>query len=50
MAAPPKPKNEDEICLMCKKPKSKHTVKEIQVCYSKLEEFRGQKAGGAGIQ
>jgi len=50
MTEPPKPKNEDEICVMCKRLKSKHTVEEIRACYSKLKEFSVQKEGGAGIQ
>ena len=50
MAEPPKPKEGDEICLMCKRPKSKHTPEEMRACSYKLEEFSVQKDGGAGIQ
>lgn len=49
MAQPPKPKGADEICPMCKRPKSKHTVDEMNACSKKLEEFRKRKKGGAGI-
>lgn len=50
MTAPSKPKEGEEICPMCKRPKSKHTPEELRTCSRKLEEFRGQKEGGAGIQ
>jgi len=46
MVEPPKPKEGDEICLMCKRPKSKHTPEEMNACSYKLEEFRAQKEGG----
>ena len=50
MAEPPKPKEVDEICPVCKRPMSKHTTVEMRACSYKLEEFRAQKEGGAGIQ
>lgn len=42
--------NTDEICLMCRRPKSKHTPEELAACSRKMQEFKKQKAGGAGIQ
>ena len=50
MTKPPKPKNEEEICPMCKRPKSKHSPEELRVCARKMEEFRNKPEGGAGIQ
>ena len=50
MVEPPKPKEGDEICPICKRPKSKHTTVEMNACSRKLDEFRAQKEGGAGIQ
>ena len=43
-------KAREDICPMCKRPKSKHTPEEMNACLRKLEEFRGEKEGGAGIQ
>ncbi len=50
MTEPSKPKEGDEICLICRRPKSKHTEEEMLVCSQKMEEFKRQKDGGAGIQ
>ena len=50
MAEPPKPKEVDEICPICKRPKSKHTLKELLICARKMNEFREQSQGGAGIE
>ncbi len=50
MIEPPKPKGVDEICLMCKRPKSKHTPEEMHACTRKMNEFREQSQGGAGIE
>jgi len=50
MTEPPKPKDGEEICPMCKRPKSKHTAEEMSACSRKMEEFRGQKEGEPGIQ
>ena len=50
MTEPPKPKEGDEICPMCKRPKNKHTPEEISACSRKMNEFREQKHGGAGIE
>jgi len=50
MDEPPKSKEVDEVCPMCERPKSKHTSEELRACSCKLEEFRVQKKGGAGIQ
>ncbi len=50
MTEPPKPEGSDEICPMCKRPKSKHTAEEILSCSSKMKEFEGSKKGDAGIE
>jgi hypothetical protein len=50
MAEPPKSKDSDEICPMCKRPKSKHTAKEMIVCSRKMIEFKKNTTGGAGIE
>ena len=50
MSAPPKSKEGDEICPMCKKPKSKHTNEEILACSKKLSELYNKKEGGTGIE
>jgi len=50
MTEPPKPKEGDEICPMCGRPKSKHSSEELLTCSRKMEEFKRQKDGGAGIQ
>ncbi len=50
MTDPPKPEGADEICPMCKRPKSKHTAEEILTCSRKMKEFEELKKGGAGIE
>jgi len=50
MTEPPKPTSGDEICSMCKRPKSKHTNEEMLACSKKLLEFKKNTTGGAGIQ
>ena len=50
MTEPPKPKDTDEVCPMCKRPKSRHRREEMLVCNRKMMEFKKQKDGGAGIQ
>lgn len=49
MVEPPKSKDSDEICPMCKRPKSKHTNEEMLACSKKLMEFKKKSTGGAGI-
>ena len=49
MNEPPKPKELDEICPMCKRPKDKHTLQELLTCSRKMDEFKKRKQGGAGI-
>lgn len=49
MAEPPKSKDSDEICSMCQRPKSKHTNEEMLTCSKKLQEFKKNPKGGAGI-
>lgn len=50
MSAPPESKEGDEICPMCKKPKSKHTNEEILECSKKLSEFYDKKEDRAGSE
>ena len=50
MAEPPKPKEGEEICSMCQRLKSRHSPEELRACSRKMEEFRRQLEGGAGIQ
>ncbi len=40
MTEPPKPKEGDEICPMCRRPKSKHSPEELLTCSRKMEEFK----------
>ncbi len=49
MTKPPKPSSEDEICPMCRRPKSRHTDEEMLACSRKMKEFQKEKSGGAGI-
>jgi len=49
MTKPPKPSEGDEICPMCRRPKSKHSEEEMLVCSRKMKEFQKEKSGGAGI-
>ena len=46
----PKPESGDEICSLCKRPKSKHTHEEMLACTRKMKEFEKSKEGGAGIE
>ncbi len=50
MTEPPKPKEGDEICPMCRRPKSKHSPEELLTCSRKMEEFKKDTTGGAGIE
>ncbi len=50
MAEPPRSRDSDEICPMCKKPKSRHTAEETLACSRKLDEFRKNTTDGAGIK
>jgi len=50
MTEPPKPKEEDEICSMCRRPKTKHSHEELLACSRKMEEFKKNTIGGAGIE
>jgi len=49
MTDPPKPKEGDENCLICGRPKSKHSPEELLTCSRKMEEFKKNTTGGAGI-
>lgn len=46
MSAPPESKEGDEICPICKRPKSKHTNEEILACSKKLIESKKEKEDG----
>ena len=46
MTEPPKPKEGDEICPMCRRPKSKHSPEELLTCSRKMEEFKKNTTGG----
>ncbi len=50
MTEPPKPKEGDENCLICGRPKSKHSPEELLTCSRKMEEFKKDTTGGAGIE
>jgi len=41
----PKPSGSDEICLMCRRPKSRHTPEEMLACSRKMKEFQKEKSG-----
>jgi len=47
MTEPPEPKEGDEICPMCKRPKSNHTDEEMLACSRKMMEFEKNKTGGS---
>jgi len=40
MTEPPKPKEGDENCLICGRPKSKHSPEELLTCSRKMEEWK----------
>ena len=50
MTESPKPKEVDEVCPMCGRPKSKHSSEELLTCSRKMEEFKKNTRGGAGIE
>ncbi|MCV0401335.1 MAG: hypothetical protein K5777_05090 [Nitrosopumilus sp.] len=50
MSESPKSSSGDEICPMCKRMKSKHTNEEMLSCSRKLQEFKKNPTGGAGIE
>lgn len=50
MTEPHKPKEGNEICSMCRRPKSKHSPEELLACSCKMEEFKKNTTGGAGIE
>jgi len=49
MTKPPKLSEDVEICLMCRRPKSRHIPEEMLTCSRKMKEFQKEKSGGAGI-
>ncbi len=50
MTEPSELKGGDEICPMCRRPKSKHSPEELLTCSRKMEEFKKNTSGGAGIE
>jgi hypothetical protein len=50
MTEPPKHGGGEELCPMCKRPKSRHTPEEMLACSQKMKEFEEKKDGGAGIE
>lgn len=48
-ASPPNSKDNDELCPMCHRLKSKHTPEEMLACSRKLQEFNKNSKGGAGL-
>ena len=50
MTEPPRPKEGDENCSMCRRPKSKHSPEELLTCSRKRGEFKKNITGGAGIE
>ncbi len=50
MSAPPKPRDTEELCPMCKRPKRDHTPEETLACDRKMKEFENEKRGGIGIE
>jgi hypothetical protein len=43
MTEPPKSEGSDEVCQICKKPKSNHTPEEMLECSKKIREFYDAK-------
>lgn len=43
MAEPPKPSAGDEICPICKRPKSEHTHEEMLECTKKIQQSKNDK-------
>ncbi len=50
MTESPTPKEGDEVCPMCGRPKSKHSSEELLTCSRKMGEFKKNTTGGAGIE
>ena len=50
MTDPSEPKEEEDICPMCKRPKDSHSNEEMLVCSKKMMEFEKNKTGDAGIE
>ena len=46
MTEPSKPKEGDEVCPMCGRPKSKHSSEELLTCSRKRGEFKKNITGG----
>ena len=42
MSEPPQPREGDEICPICNKPKSKHKPEEMLACSHKIQESQKQ--------
>jgi len=50
VAEEPKRKEEDVLCPMCQRPKRAHTQQELELCQRKMQEFKENTTGGAGVQ
>ena len=50
MTEPPESKEGDEICPICKRPKSNHTNEEILSCSRKMTESKEDKTDGSGTE
>ncbi len=50
MTDPSEPKEEDDICPMCKRPKDSHSNEEMLVCFRKMMVFEKKKTEGARIK
>ena len=50
MTEPPKSRDSDELCSMCKRPKSEHTPEKMLAYSKKLQDFKKNPTGGAGIE
>jgi hypothetical protein len=44
MTEPPKSEGSEEICPICKKPKSRHTPEKMLECSKKIREFQDAKS------
>lgn len=47
MTEPPKSEGSDEVCPICKKPKSNHTPEEMLECSKKIRDFYDAKEDGS---
>ena len=50
MTEPPESKEGDEICPMCKRPKSNHTNEEMLACSRKMMGLEKKDVGDTGME